>query len=83
MGGGHRQLEGLCQFSVLVLEDMDDCEPEEVEAVSEAPMFKIGDTFKTYEELENKLSEYENFHYTKFWKREARTVEAASKRVNR
>ena len=29
------------------------------------------------------LKEFEDFYFVKFWKREARTVEAAQKRVNR
>ena len=47
------------------------------------PTFKVGDSFKTFDELEKRLKEFESVHYVKFWKREARTVEAATKKVNR
>ena len=46
------------------------------------PIFKIGDHFKSFEELEKRIKEFEDFYFVKFWKREARTVEAAQKRVN-
>ena len=47
------------------------------------PTFKVGDSFRTFEDIEKNVRAFENFHYVKFWKREARTVEAAKKRVNR
>lgn len=50
---------------------------------ADAPTFKVGDSFRTFDELEKSLKEFESFHYVKFWKRDARTVEAAKNRVNR
>lgn len=42
-----------------------------------------GDLFSTYDELETKLKTYERQHFVQFWKRDARTVEAAKKRLDR
>lgn len=53
------------------------------EEASVHPTFKFGDSYRTFEELQKKLTEFEEFHYCKFWKREARTIEAAKKRVAR
>ncbi len=50
---------------------------------AEESPFKVRDSFKSYVELENKLKRFEKTHFTKFWKREARTVESSQKRVNR
>ena len=56
---------------------------EDVDLTADTPGFKIGDSFQKFEDLEKKLKEFESFRYVKFWKREARTVEAAKNRVNR
>ena len=45
--------------------------------------FQIGERFKTFEELECKLKLYENATSTKFWMRDCRTVNAATKRTTR
>lgn len=45
--------------------------------------FKVGDSFKSFEEVESKLKEYEKVNCVQYWKRDARTVEAAQKRINR
>ena len=44
---------------------------------------KVGDTFESFEELEKRLKQFEDRNFVKFWKREARTREAAMKRVER
>ena len=44
---------------------------------------KVGDTFDSFEELEKRLKQFEDRNFVKFWKREARTREAAMKRVER
>ena len=64
-------------------EDIMACDCEDTVSKADAPTFKIGDSFTTFDELERSLKEFESFHYVKFWKREARTVKAAEKRVNR
>ena len=37
--------------------------------------FSVGDSFSTFEDLENKVKEYESTHFVQFWKRDARTIE--------
>lgn len=48
-------------------------------AASSAVTFLIGERFKTFTDLENKLKEYEVATSTKFWIRDSRTVNAARK----
>lgn len=67
---------GTCLKTVVQHEDPD---PNECSN----PTFKIGDSFRTFAELEKKLKDYEAYHFVKFWKREAQTIEAAAKHVNR
>ena len=43
----------------------------------------FGDSFKSYDGLEKTLKSFESRTFTKFWKREARTIEAARKRTDR
>lgn len=50
---------------------------------TEAPIFHVGETFKTFEEVESKLKLYERATSTKFWMRDCRTVDAARKRTTR
>lgn len=45
--------------------------------------FALGESFRTYEELESKVKLYEQKHYVQLWKRDTRTVQAAQKRLNR
>ena len=45
--------------------------------------FSVGDEFRSYDLLEEKIRDYEDQHYVKFWKRDCRTVDAARRRVNR
>ena len=44
---------------------------------------RVGDKFQTFEEFETKLHEFEQKHYIQLYKRDARTVGAARKRVSR
>ena len=50
---------------------------------AEEPVFGLGVSFSSYEELERTLKSFEANTYSKFWKREARTIEAARKRTYR
>ena len=54
-----------------------------VEFEVEVYKFKIGERFKSFEELDTKLTNYEKATSTKFWIRDARTVGAAMKRTTR
>ena len=40
-------------------------------------------SFESFEAVEKNLKRFEDINYVKFWKREARTREAALKRVDR
>ena len=45
--------------------------------------FAEGDLFSTYVELEAKVKACERAQFVKFWKRDARTIEAARKRLDK
>ena len=45
--------------------------------------FSVGDSFSTFEDLENKVKEDESTHFVQFWKRDARTIGAAKKRLDK
>ena len=45
--------------------------------------FCVRERFKSFQQLEEKIQQYEQQHFVKFWKRDCRTVQAAQKRVNR
>ena len=45
--------------------------------------FALGETFRSYEEVEVKVKEYEKANFVQLWKREARTIASAQKRVER
>ena len=45
--------------------------------------FSIGEKFKTYEDLKVKIANFEKTSFIQLWKRDARTVEAAGKRIDR
>ena len=47
------------------------------------PSFAVGDLFSTFNELEAKVKAYERANFVKFWKRDARTIEAAKNRLNK
>ena len=48
-----------------------------------AVSFSVGGRFRSFGELEDKLKRYEGSTFTKFWKRDCRTVEAARRRMDR
>ena len=45
--------------------------------------FSVGDLFSTFDELEAKVKAYECTRFVQFWKRDARTIEAAKKCLNK
>jgi len=46
--------------------------------------FSVGELFKSFSELEQKLNAYKTKNFCEFWKRDARTVESATrKRIDR
>ena len=45
--------------------------------------FTLGESFKSFDELEKKMKEYEITNLVQFWKRDTRTINAAQKRINR
>ena len=45
--------------------------------------FSVGDIFSSFDELDLKLKRFERTSCMQFWKRDARTIEAAKKRVER
>ena len=51
--------------------------------VPQSRSFVVGETFRSFEEVENRIKEYEKANYVQFWKRDARTVKNAQKRLNR
>ena len=57
-------------------------------AVLDAPVtspvvFRVGDYFTSFLKLEEKIKSYEQSNSVQLWKREARTVASATKRVDR
>ena len=48
-----------------------------------SPMFVVGDKFRSYKELEQKIKFFEENNYVQLWKREARTISGVQKRVQR
>jgi len=51
------------------------------EQIVAALEIKVGDTFSSLEELKDKIDEYSAVTFTQLWIRDARTIEAAAKRV--
>ncbi|KAH9372829.1 hypothetical protein HPB48_021550 [Haemaphysalis longicornis] len=45
--------------------------------------FRLGDQFSSFAELEKKVTTYSSAHFVQLWKRDARTIEAAKKRVGK
>ena len=41
----------------------------------------VGDIFSSFEEVKKKIEEYSESKFTQLWLRDARTIEAAAKRV--
>ena len=46
-------------------------------------VFSVGDKFKSFDELQDKVHRYEELEFVKLWIRDSRTVTAAKKRVTR
>ena len=69
-------------FRICSQESMVGGNPESEERISDA-MFKIGDTFSSFEALESQMKEYEKTIGTRFWRRDSRTVAAAQCRLAR
>ena len=44
--------------------------------------FSVSDSFKTFEELEKNVKEYEQFKSIQLWKRDTRTVQSAQRRTD-
>ena len=47
--------------------------------------FGVGNLLSTFDESETKVKAYERAHFVQFWERDldARTIEAAKKRINK
>ena len=62
-------------------------EAEEDEAASKDSSgdvsFSVGEMFSNYDDLSSKITRFERKNFVKLWKRDSRSVEAASKRLNR
>ena len=56
---------------------------ESTQTAASAVSFSLGERFRSFGELEDKLKRYEESIFTKFWKRDCRTVEAARRRMDR
>ena len=59
-------------------QDFDD---DHVEDGSQWKPFKCGSKFDSIDQVYEEVKKYEELHYCQLWKRDARTLEAASKRV--
>lgn len=51
--------------------------------VSSELTFRLGDQFSSFAELEEKITAYSSTHFVQLWKKDARTIEAAKKRVGK
>ena len=60
---------------------IEDAQIVEVETTS--CLFSVGDCFDSLPVVEEQIRQYESIKFVQFWKREARTIEVARKRVNR
>ena len=56
---------------------------ESMQTAASGVSFSLGERFRSFGELEDKLKRYEESTFTKFWKRDCRTVEAARRRMAR
>ena len=53
------------------------------EESEECPSFSVGDSFRSFSELEEKLQIFKAKKYVEFWRRDARTIKAVQNRLNR
>ena len=52
-------------------------------ADTDSVTFSVGELFESFAKLDEKLNAYKAKNYCEFWKRDARTIEAAKKRIDR
>ena len=50
---------------------------------SEEPFFSVNKVFNSFDELKEKINEYQKKKAVQLWTRDSRTIKAAHKRVNR
>ena len=60
-----------------------DYERQAEENRSGSVSFAVGDSFQSFEEVEDSIRRYKEVHFVEFWKKDTRTIQAASKRLNR
>lgn len=58
------------------------CQMAEI-SIPNSVAFTVGQKFESFEVLEGKIKEFEKECFVQLWKRDARTLEAARKRVDR
>ena len=56
---------------------------ESVKSTQSAVSFLVGERFRSFGEVEDKVKRYEGSTFTKFWKRDCRTAEAARRWMDR
>ena len=76
-------MASLCAYSDSELSDGFSLDETDESGRSEAVSFSVGDTFSTYDELKRTVAEYERSSFVQVWKRDARTIDAAKKRIDR
>ena len=71
--------------SAILSDSSPNFEPRANEAVQEDDLvtFSIGESFKTFEEIEEKIKKYELSRSVQFWRCDSRTIDAAQRRIDR
>ena len=64
-------------------EDISHVQQEVEIEIDDNNSFVVGDCFENFTKLEARVEKFENSHFVKFWKRDTRTIEAATKRMNK
>lgn len=64
-------------------DDVAACSSASCEPVASDVTFRVGDRFTSFTELEAKIEAYSQAHFVQLWRRDARTIEAAKKRVGK
>ena len=54
-----------------------------VQTTGDDVSFTVGDQFMSFDSQQSRIKMYELVNFTQFWKRDARTIEAAKKRLDR
>lgn len=70
------QSEAQCDIGVV-----DDASTPQISG--DAVSFALGDRFESFDGLQSLIKKYEQANFMQFWKRDARTVDAAKKRLDR